>query len=86
MISRHAASRYQFTRQYQLAYRTATVRARRNIAAVADHNSPASAKLVYSSPTDDHMVVHRNVEQSPAATSCSVTARSSADGVGSPLG
>ena len=35
---------------------------------------------------NDHMVIHRQIQQTPAATSCRVTARSSAEGVGSPLG
>src|SRR5947209_16356527 len=50
------------------------------------HSRPASAKLVYR-PRPTIMWSCTGISSKrPAATSCSVTARSSADGVGSPLG
>jgi hypothetical protein len=50
------------------------------------HNRPASAKLMYR-PRPTMMWSCTGISSKrPAATNCSVTARSSADGVGSPLG
>ena len=50
------------------------------------HNSPASAKLVYRPRPMITWSCTGMSSSRPAATSCSVTARSSADGAGSPLG
>src|SRR5438552_3302124 len=55
----------------------------------ARHNSPASAKLTYRSPPPPPITTWSYTGTSsrpPASTSCRVTVRSSAEGVGSPLG
>ena len=54
----------------------------------ARHNSPASAKLTNRSPPPPRMTwSYTGISSNrPASTSCRVTARSSAEGVGSPLG
>src|SRR5207249_10935251 len=51
------------------------------------HKSPASAKLTYRSPPPMTTWSYTGTSSTrPASTSCLVTARSSAEGVGSPLG
>src|SRR3989475_3271721 len=55
----------------------------------ARHNSPASAKLTYRSPPPPPITTWSYTGTSsrrPASTNCRGTARSSAEGVGSPLG
>src|SRR5882762_5876897 len=50
------------------------------------YNNPASAKLTYRSPPTITWSYTGTSNSRPASTSCRVTARSSADGVASPLG